>query len=436
MALVLSGSIDISGSMTATTIIVSSPGVAGMVSSSAQITELAPLMAYTASLKGAAIVSSSQQVQNYFTFAQTSSANTTFYGNVTASGNLQANQLYIGGATTSTGLIGASEVVVQNELGIQFGDATGTYMRMIANGANSNTAIVAGAFSGAEPPLDFILGGNTQIRLRADGNNGINTTTPVFTGLTGSLTIRKSYNNDIASVPTTTAQSYYSNQSGLYLFGRNSGLSIISNNSEEGKIVFGNGSTNAYASIITGTGTDAVGGDLYIRVGSDTERLRIGATTGNLTVSTGNVIIGTAGKGIDFSATANSGSTTTSELLDDYEVGTFTPTTAGDATGALGTSTGEYTKIGNVVHFRMACTISTTFTSNTIGGLPFTIGGSGSPSSVQGGLIVFNASATNMIGRMDTAVTSISFFSDTTLSNTLAPTTTMSILRMSGTYRV
>ena len=57
MALVLSGSIDISGSMTATTIIVSAPGAAGMVSSSAQITELAPLMAYTASLKGAIEVS-------------------------------------------------------------------------------------------------------------------------------------------------------------------------------------------------------------------------------------------------------------------------------------------------------------------------------------------------------------------------------------------
>ena len=59
MALVLSGSIDISGSMTATTIIVSAPGVAGMVSSSAQITELAPLMAYTASLKTSQLLSGS-----------------------------------------------------------------------------------------------------------------------------------------------------------------------------------------------------------------------------------------------------------------------------------------------------------------------------------------------------------------------------------------
>ena len=87
MALVLSGSIDISGSMTATTIVVSAPGVAGMVSSSAQITELAPLMAYTASLKGEAIVSSSQQVQNYFTFARTGSVNT-FYGSQTLSGSV------------------------------------------------------------------------------------------------------------------------------------------------------------------------------------------------------------------------------------------------------------------------------------------------------------------------------------------------------------
>ena len=50
MALVLSGSIDISGSMTATTILISSPGAAGMVSSSAQIGELVPLMQSTSSI--------------------------------------------------------------------------------------------------------------------------------------------------------------------------------------------------------------------------------------------------------------------------------------------------------------------------------------------------------------------------------------------------
>jgi hypothetical protein len=81
--------------------------------------------------------------------------------------------MYVGGATTSTGLIGASEAVVQNELGIQFGDATGTYMRLIANGANSNTAIQAGAFSGANPSLDLIAaGGTTAISIKNDA--GVN----------------------------------------------------------------------------------------------------------------------------------------------------------------------------------------------------------------------------------------------------------------------
>ena len=42
--------------------------------------------------------------------------------------------------------------------------------------------------------------------------------------------------------------------------------------------------------------------------------------SGNVTLSTGNLIIGTSGKGIDFSATAGTG---TSELLADYEEGTF-----------------------------------------------------------------------------------------------------------------
>ena len=49
--------------------------------------ELNSIEAYTASLKAAGIVSSSTQIQNYYVFAQTSSANT-FYGNQTITGSL------------------------------------------------------------------------------------------------------------------------------------------------------------------------------------------------------------------------------------------------------------------------------------------------------------------------------------------------------------
>jgi hypothetical protein len=78
--------------------------------------------------------------------------------------------------------------------------------------------------------------------------------------------------------------------------------------------------------------------------------------TGNQTLSTGNLIIGTSGKGIDFSATPGTG---TSELLADYEEGTWTPSfsKSGGSTPSQ-TSTGTYTQIGNVVYFSFVCTFA------------------------------------------------------------------------------
>lgn len=69
------------------------------------------------------------------------------------------------------------------------------------------------------------------------------------------------------------------------------------------------------------------------------------------TIYTGdNVVIGTSGKGIDFSATSGSG---TSELLSDYEEGTWTPGQGAGLTvvGAF-SSNGFYTKIGNTVYVK------------------------------------------------------------------------------------
>jgi hypothetical protein len=77
---------------------------------------------------------------------------------------------------------------------------------------------------------------------------------------------------------------------------------------------------------------------------------------GDVTLSTGNLVIGTSGKGIDFSATPGTG---TSELLNDYEEGTWTPSfsKSGGSTPTQ-TSTGTYTKIGNIVYFSFFCTFA------------------------------------------------------------------------------
>jgi hypothetical protein len=92
-----------------------------------------------------------------------------------------------------------------------------------------------------------------------------------------------------------------------------------------------------------------------------------------LTLTTGNVIVAN-GQGIDFSATPGTG---TSELFDDYEEGTWTPTISGSTTAGSGTYTvqvGRYTKVGNLV----TVTGVITWTAHTgtgsifLTGLPFT----------------------------------------------------------------
>jgi hypothetical protein len=72
--------------------------------------------------------------------------------------------------------------------------------------------------------------------------------------------------------------------------------------------------------------------------------------SGDQTIINGNIVIGTAGKGIDFSADPSDPGMT-SELLADYEEGTFTPTLTSISNLpdlAVG-SKAIYTKVGNVV---------------------------------------------------------------------------------------
>lgn len=99
------------------------------------------------------------------------------------------------------------------------------------------------------------------------------------------------------------------------------------------------------------------------------------ASGGDVTVNTGNLVIGTSGKGIDFSATSDGGNGTPSELLDDYEEGTWTPVL--NNAGGFGTNNtvGTYTKVGRLVTFIMqisgvrdSSSASGTF---YISGLPF-----------------------------------------------------------------
>ena len=97
----------------------------------------------------------------------------------------------------------------------------------------------------------------------------------------------------------------------------------------------------------------------------------------NLKVVSGNVVIGTSGKGIDFSATSDA-SGSTSEILYDYEEGLWTPTfTTGSGSITVNTNYDQvaYTKIGRVVHLtgQVVVGVSNPQGNLTIGGLPFPV---------------------------------------------------------------
>jgi hypothetical protein len=83
------------------------------------------------------------------------------------------------------------------------------------------------------------------------------------------------------------------------------------------------------------------------------------SSAGDVTANIGNLVIGTAAKGIDFSANTGTAGMT-SELLNWYEEGTWTPNQGGGlvVVGAF-SSSGTYTRIGRVVTVQATLTGAT-----------------------------------------------------------------------------
>ena len=155
------------------------------------------------------------------------------------------------------------------------------------------------------------------------------------------------------------------------------------------------GSNDLVPVLLLGGGGDA-NGDLAVNsgehlqtghfdrgTGTFTERFRIQAD-GNISITDGNLIMA-SGHGIDFSNTADSSGTMSSELFDDYEEGSFTPAYQ-TSNNDIGTITydnsfspnpqGRYIKIGRLVYFTLRIETDAISSVGTgfidIIGLPFT----------------------------------------------------------------
>jgi hypothetical protein len=130
------------------------------------------------------------------------------------------------------------------------------------------------------------------------------------------------------------------------------------------------------------------------------------------------------------------GGTGSANKLDDYEEGTFVVNTAGDATGAFnGTPTCYYTKIGNTVSVLISFRVGTNFTSQSIGGLPF----SADHANMSSSYIVSGIAVTSNNNTVSTTVgnngTTIRFHNDQDTGDNHFPNTTGEYYRLNFTYR-
>jgi len=127
--------------------------------------------------------------------------------------------------------------------------------------------------------------------------------------------------------------------------------------------------------------------------------------TGDVSMTTGNLVVGTAGKGIDFSIDPAAPGMT-SELLDDYEEGTWTGALVAGTSGTITLNasfrTGSYTKIGRLVTVTglfYVDSVSSPVGSLSLTGLPYVIN--------SGGAFARTAAAVSATGLAATATTAI-----------------------------
>jgi hypothetical protein len=129
--------------------------------------------------------------------------------------------------------------------------------------------------------------------------------------------------------------------------------------------------------------------------------------------------------------------TAAANTLDDYEEGTWTPTTNGDATGVISTGNNGsyYIKTGRDVTIYMNFFVTTTFTGNTVGGLPFQINHDGLASTQIPAGVVFGGDVNTVVGGLASSAASIGFYDNQDQTSEHAPNQTVGFYRLQFSYR-
>jgi len=221
-----------------------------------------------------------------------------------------------------------------------------------------------GTFSGAVTANNTLDMNGTELILDADGDSSIHSST-----------------DDQIDIKVGGTDTLVIEPDGMTLRGPHPAFTLTdTDDSNSGGVFYNNGQLSVSADF----GATGATGIISFQIDGN-EDVKIDGG-GDLTITDGNLVIGTAGKGIDFSVNTASSVTGTSnqdELLDHYEEGYFTPTIYGSS-GSAGSQSlinqeGRYVKVGKLVYITLYLVIANGGAgswsgTNRFGGLPFTNG--------------------------------------------------------------
>ena len=230
---------------------------------------------------------------------------------------------------------GAQNMVVIHHASNTSGDESKIQFKRTTDGGSDRevAAIVADRVGGNDTALVFETntdgsdGATERARISHDGKFGVGTNSP---------------------------------QSVTHFKGTSSGENILHLDNSSGS---GHGDTNNNVRVVSGN--NAYWANLVIAAHSLEFKVQGGSTgitaesDGDLSIADGDLVIGTSGHGISFAATSDGGVSTPSELLDDYEEGTYTPVLAStSATFSYSVQQGTYVKIGQLVYLQFNITLN------------------------------------------------------------------------------